>query len=334
MQYLKVSKSTKLIDVINIVGQDHIEDLLHLNNLERVPNLGKSFIKICNDVIANTEPVMTERKISILNRLSADEEIFEIACLMNEDSWKVMSSMSTFPNYLIIPDDIVVPPITDVIGGNGNISDIVFRRAITQMLDSEEVDPSIFNELSDTQPATIADSPDSYYNTPFEAFNIPWGKITLYSSLSEISMDFPCYPEVSGDGRTATYTQMPDLLYQYEPWYIYENSGPRQVVYKFHFHRDMWNGDHTRGGANKLIRFCEANCYPRYNGSSVHTSTVALYIDGSCAIHGIITNVSPEWSGPIGHDGWYLECNLSITIIEIANKPLNYDSVMNLPIIG
>lgn len=334
MQFLKVSKSTKLVDVIDKVGQAHIEDLLHLNNLDRVPTIGKSFIKICNDVINNTEPVLLERKISILNRLSADEEVFEIACLMDDDSWKVMSSIGTFPNCLIIPDDIVLPPISDVIGGNGNISDLVFRRAITQMIESGEVDPSIFNDLSDSQPATITNPLGPSYNTPFEAFNIPWGKITLYSSISETSMDFPCYPEVSGDHRNANYTTMPDLLYQYEPWYIYESSGPRQVTYTFHFHRDMWDGNHNTGGANRLIRFCQANCFPRYNGSSVNTSTVALYIEGKCAIHGIITNVSTDWSGPIGHDGWYLECRLSLSITEVANKPLNYDSVMNLPIIG
>ena len=51
-------------------------------------------------------------------------------------------------------------------------------------------------------------------------------------------------------------------------------------------------------------------------------------------INGILTDVSVDWSGPLGQDGWYLECTMTLSITEIARKPLNYDTVMNLPIIG
>jgi hypothetical protein len=335
MQFLKVNKNLKLFDLTNIVGQENIEDVLHVNELQRVPMIGKSFVDKCSKIIREDPVVSVERKINILNRLSADSEVFETACLMGEGGWKVMSSLGTFPNTLKMPDLVTLPTSSDIIGGSkSHTPDLVFSKATSQMAETGNVDPALFEEFSSSQQTSIVNTQSDYSSHKFEGFSIPWGKITLYSSLADESMDIPVYPETVSDGRSATYTQMPDLLYQYEPWYVYESSGPRTVTLRFHFHRDMWNGDHTKGGANKLIRFCQANCYPRYSGSSVYTSTVTLYINGSVFIHGILTDVSPDWGGPIGHDGWYLECDLNMTFTEIAVNPLNYDSVRKLPIIG
>ena len=147
-------------------------------------------------------------------------------------------------------------------------------------------------------------------------------------------IDFPVYPEELSDQRTANFDQMPQLLYQYEPWYLYTSSGPRQNTFTFIFHRDMWTGDHRNGGANILIRFCEANCYPEYRGSSVISSIVTLYVSGSALISGVLTEVNVDWSGPIGQDGFYLYCELQLTIIEVSPEVLNFTSVLNKPLIG
>ena len=147
-------------------------------------------------------------------------------------------------------------------------------------------------------------------------------------------MDFPVYPEELSESTLANYTQMPELLYQYEPWQLYQSSGPRSITFTFHFHRDMWTGDHRDGKANQLIRFCEANCFPEYNGSAVNIPIATMYIKGQAFISGVVTEVTKEWSGPLGLDGFYLECTLGISITEIAPQPLNYSTVRRLPLIG
>lgn len=337
MQYLKISPTTTLKELTDLVGADHIEDVLHLNELPRTPRVGQVFYERCRNIMGNgAMTVSTERKINLLGKLSADADVFEYCCLMGDSGWKVLDTINTLPGYLKLPDNMKLPPSDIVLGGSRNASEIIFKKAMDQMRIKEKVDSSIFNDLNTSNMPTILDQSSSVYNNSgiFGDFKIPWGKITLYSSLSDSSMDIPCYPEELNDSRKANYTELGDLLYQYEPWMLYQDSGPREVSYKFHFHRDMWNGNHLLGGANKLIRFCQANCYPRYNGSSVITSTVTLYINGSIAINGILTNVSVDWDGPLGQDGWYLECTMTLSITEIARKPLNYDTVMNLPIIG
>lgn len=335
MQFIKIDSTTTLKELTELVGAAHINDVLHLNELEWEPNVGRQFLSKCNEIMYTGDDVSVERKINMLGKLSSDADVFEHCCLMGDSSWKVMDVLGTIPGYLKLPDDCQLPPSDKVLGGTGNISDIIFRVAMLQMQTTGEVNPTIFSDLSSTNAPTLLNQANSLQsNGIFGDFKFPWGKITLYSSLSDSSMDIPCYPEDFSDSRKASYTELGDLLYQYEPWMLYQDSGPRQVTYKFHFHRDMWNGDHRLGGANKLIRFCEANCYPRYNGSSVITSTVTLYIDGRVSIHGILIDVSTDWDGPIGLDGWYLNCNMSLTITEISKKPLSYDTIMNMPIIG
>ena len=109
---------------------------------------------------------------------------------------------------------------------------------------------------------------------------------------------------------------------------IFLNIIINQITFNFHLHRDMWTGDHTDGNAARLVRFCEANCYPDYNGSAVITPTVSMYINGANIITGIMTDTKTDWRGPIGSDGFYLELNLSLTIVEVSPTPLNYRSVM------
>jgi hypothetical protein len=140
---------------------------------------------------------------------------------------------------------------------------------------------------------------------------------------------FPVYPENIDDGVSANYEEMNEMLYQYEPWKVYKSSGPRENTYTFVFHRDMWTGDHRDGSANNLIRGCEANCYPNFDGSLVNVPIVTLYIHGVNHITGVMTNCKVKWDGPIGLDGFYLKCELSFTITEISPQALNYNTVRN-----
>ena len=127
---------------------------------------------------------------------------------------------------------------------------------------------------------------------------------------------------------------MPDLLYQYEPWQVYDSSGPRSNTYTIEAHRDMWTGDHRDGKANEMIRFFESNLYARYSGSSVITPLVTLYVAGSSLITGVMTDCSVTWDGPIGLDGWYLHFKMNFTIVEVSQTALNYDTIKKMPLIG
>ena len=75
-------------------------------------------------------------------------------------------------------------------------------------------------------------------------------------------------------------------------------------------------------------------CYPYYNGSAVNTSIVTIYVKGKSLITGVLTEASDDWSGPIGLDGWYLECTLKLSITEVSVQPLSYSTMRNKGLIG
>lgn len=342
MQFLSISENTRLSELSDIVGSTRVDAVLSANRLTRSANIGQQFQELCNNCITdfltpdeegNVAEITQQRKVSLLNQYTGDSDIFEAAALQSDMGWILLSELGTFPQKLQMPPDITIPDSINVIGNGVPISETVYRRTIASLTtEPYEVDPGIFNSYSSIQPAIL--SSGTVPTSSFSEFPIPWGKITLYSSLSNSSVDFPVYPEEVSDSVKANYTEMPELLYQYEPWQIYTSSGPRSNTYNFKFHRDMWNGDHTTGGANELVRFCMANCYPEYKGSAVHTALVTLYINGEDLITGVMTEVSPKWSGPLGQDGWYLVCDLSITITEVSQQPLNFKSVKMKPLIG
>lgn len=339
MQFLKVDRKTKLQDLAQIVGARNVETLLHINGVNRVPYVGRAFIEACNKKVSEvTEDVPPARKVALLNSLTLDSDVFEMASLMSSYGWKLLSIANTLPGTMKIPESIRVPDSTDVIGNGQSVKSQIYLKAINGLQNPPHyIDPSIFNEYSTSKQAKILDSSGyngGYQADPMQWFRVPWGEVTLYSSLSDERIEFPVYPETMSDNARANYTTMPDLLYQYEPWQIYQSSGPRTQTFSFDFHRDMWTGDHRDGKANELIRACMANCYPEYQGSAVYTSTVTLYVAGSALISGILTDVNVNWDGPIGLDGFYLHCRLDITITEVSPKPLNYTSVRRKPLIG
>lgn len=335
-QFLKISEGTKLSDISDIIGPTNVEYVLATNNLSWQPNVGSEFYQLQSDAMNSSEDISWQRKSTILNTLTDSAEVFETASLLSESGWKVLASLDTLPNTLKIPGTITVPNSTDIIGDFTAIGGTIYEQAMQGLqTPPHTIDPSIFNEYSTIRPSQIVDVySNAQSSDTFQYFKIPWGEVTLYSSMDDESVDFPVYPEEPSDSRVANYTTMPEMLYQYEPWYVYNSSGPRTNSYKFKYHRQMWTGDESDGMSNKLIRFCQAQCYPNYNGSAVNGSQVTLYVAGQSLIHGIMTDVSVSFDGPLLSDNWYAYCELTLTITEIADQALTYDSVKELPTIG
>lgn len=338
MQFLSISRKTKLTDIANAVGSRNVESVLHLNDLDRAPNIGEKFAEKCAETIQDTADVTYDKKISLLNTLTSDADVFETAALTSSSGWKLLSSMNTLPGYLKLPETLRVPDSTAILGNDEVVSSTVYDKVIKCLTSiPHTIDPSIFSDYSPSRsvalPLTQYASGDG--SDPMQWFRIPWGEVSLYSSLSDTMMDFPVYPKELSDGVKANYTTMPDLLYQYEPWQIYTSSGPRSQSYTFDFHRDMWTGDHGDGKANELIRFCMANCYPEYRGSAVNTSLVTLYIAGKPLITGVMNDVNVNWDGPLGkRDNWYLHCTMELSITEVSQTKLDYNTMMTKPLIG
>lgn len=334
MQYISINKDTTLVDLADRVGDRNVETFLAINGLTRSPNVGEQFSIMVENILSTGSTVDWQRKSTILNKFSGDSDIFEKAALLDSNSWKVLDALETFPNRLKVPETITLPSASDILGNGQGVDSRVYENAMNSLANEPHtIDPGIFNQYSTIQNTQITGSV-SQTSTNTTLFNLPWGDITLYSSLAGDSIDIPVYPEELEDSVKANYTTMPDLLYQYEPWYVYQSSGPRSNSYTFHMHRDMWTGDHRDGKANELIRFCQAACYPEYSGSAVYSDTVTLYVKGSALITGILTAVNVKWSGPIGLDGYYLDFELVLDITEVSEQALSNSVVRAKSLIG
>ena len=368
MQYLLISKTDTLTTISKIVGSHNIDALLAENGLSRTPKIGQAWYEKVQIVINTSSEVTASRKSAILNTLTGSEEIFEKACLLDEDEWKVLSNLQAFPDALRIPESISLPYSSKVIGDSSSytaeistlgtvqaagrtsstassdttqsvtvsdpVSTVAYQKVMKGLKSSPTIDQSVFNTVNTSPGVTLNSKTKATSKTTSYSYNLPWGNIQMYSTLLKELMDFPAYPENLSTSRKATYTSMPDIIYQYEPWIVYQNSGPREQRFNFHFHRDMWTGNHLDGNANNLIRFCEANTFPDYEGSSVLTPLVRLYIDGSLFITGVITTTTVEWSGPLGLDNWYLDFNLSLVIQEISDMALDINTVRKMDLKG
>lgn len=342
MQLLEIDRNTKLSDLVRLVGSRNVEQMLAINGLQRTPKIGEAFHDLCyppedstNSSANLSDPgtQLWQRQAAILNKFCGDSDIFEKAALSSSSAWEVISKLGTLPMHLKVPETIKLPDSSAVLGNGIGVAKAVYNAAMSMLAaPGHYIDPVIFNEYSTLTNYTVVTQGNA--NSLFHEFNLPWGEISLYSSIADDSIDFPVYPEEFEDGVVANFTTMPDMLYQYEPWQIYTSSGPRQNKFTFKFHRDMWTGDHRDGMANKLIRFCAANCYPEFNGSAVNVPSVSMYVAGNNLITGVMTDCTASWDGPIGLDGWYLSCTLTLTIIEVSPQALDHNTVRNKPLIG
>lgn len=350
MQFLMTSKDMTLESLANRVGERNVDSMLNVNSLSRSVNIGKQFINRSNNTNGEID---YQTKINILNTLVSSSDIYEKAALGSERDWACLANYGCFSDAMKVPEDLLLPPAIDVLGSDNPISNAIYDQCVSSLTTTGSINPAIFAQdiIAGGTNYGVVDKKDTLnpqgrlsgqaFNSfsgsrisPFQNFKIPWGFITLYSSIEQISMEIPAYPEDISDGYKANYTQMPDMLYQYEPWQIYQSSGPRAVNFTFDLHRDMWTGDHTDGQANQLIRFCEANCFADYEGSAVHAPTVSLYINGSNFITGVMDSCSVDWYGPILTDGFYAAFKLVFNIVEVSPMRLNYSSMMKKGLIG
>ena len=335
MQLLSIPTNTTLLELSKLVGSRNVDTVLNANSLSRTPNIGKALLNKATAIMQDTTiDVSVQRKSTLLNTLTSDSDVFESTALLSTQGWRLMSSVGTLPNMLKIPETITLPDATNILGNHEPVKRSIYNKVMTQLRASGHIDPGVFNEYSSMRGSTFANT--TQVRPAMQWFNLPWGQITLYSSISKSSVDFPVYPSGLEDSKSGNYDTMPEMIYQYEPWQIYKSSGPRTITYEFNMHRDMWSGDHRDGKCNELIRFCEANCYPEFKWAAVNTAIVTMYIAGKAHITGIVTDVKTVWNeeSPIGLDGFYLHCNLHITITEVSATPLNYQRVLEKGLIG
>lgn len=324
MQHLSISRDATLSDLADIVGERNVDYVLNTNSLKRTVNIGDLLYKQ-----EDVQEIDNQQKIAILNNLVDSSDVFEKAALGDADDWYSLYMRGTFKYFIKIPDEIQLPQSVSILGNNEPVDNRIYSACMQDLRNGGDIDPKHFTEYSvDPFRTHGVTSSATGVSNPFQWFKLPWGKVSLYSSFSAQLVDFPVYPEGFSDGYSANYDEMPEMLYQYEPWKVYKSSGPRQNSYTFHMHRDMWTGDHRDGKANELIRFCEANCFPRYDGAAVNAPVVTLYINGNNHITGILTSCKVDWNGPIGLDGFQLELTLTLDITEISKQPLSYDTIL------
>ena len=336
MKYISISEDDTLVSLIQKVGINNIDQLLADNGLTRCPNIGEVWANKVRSTQATASNVDVSNKINILNSLIPNSDIYEMAALAGADTWKILETLNAFPSYLYVSDliETSIPESNNLLGNGISVDPSVYEAVNFQLLQDGTVDDAIFNNYrSDRIPTILSPNNRKNGSNPLSWFRIPQDDIILYSSIGG-SISIPAFPQEISDTRTANYGTMPDIIYQYEPWQLYNSSGPKMETYSFELHRDMWTGNHNDGKANELIRFCQAQCYPVYAGASVITPIVSLYISGGCVISGVMNNVDVKWDGPIGSDGWYLNLNLSFTITEVSQSALNYGSVSSKGLIG
>ena len=101
MQFLKITENTTFSDLVKKVGSRNVETILAKNNLSRTPKIGAA-LKALNDKVKSTtaSDVSWQKKSSVLNTFTQDSDIFEEACVLGEQDWKVLSTLGTFPNML------------------------------------------------------------------------------------------------------------------------------------------------------------------------------------------------------------------------------------------
>lgn len=334
MQYLTITKDMTLWQLANIVGERNLDAVLNANGLTRSYNIGEQFYNKIDELKSRSEDVDYQKKINVLNQFVGDSDLYEKAALGSEDDWAALAAYNCFTDAIKIPEEVKLPSSVGILGNGEPIAPSIYQQCTDSLLNpngeyAHQIDPTIFAEYNASYygGASVGDAGMAPSSELFQCFVIPWGEVCLYSTLGDEMLYFPVYPEELSDGVSANYDEMPEMLYQYEPWNVYKSSGPREITFTFNFHRDMWTGDHRDGNANKLIRACQANCYPRYDGSLVNTALVTMFIHDQNFITGIMTDCKVNWEGPIGLDGFYLKCELSITIKEVSPQALDYTTV-------
>ena len=115
MQFLQVPENMTLNTLRERVGSRNVDSVLNLNSISRIPVIGKALESLYNTTISETEAVNSQRKMTVLNTLTNDADVFETAALLDEDGWKLLSSKGTMPSMLRIPETITLPDASDIL---------------------------------------------------------------------------------------------------------------------------------------------------------------------------------------------------------------------------
>ena len=155
-QYLKIKETTKLSDISDVIGSTNTQYLLAGNNLQWQPNVGRQFYQLQSQTVQDSEDISWQRKSTILNTLTGSTDVFETASLLSESGWKVLSNLNTLPNTLKLPDTIVVPSSTDIIGDGLPIGRRTYEQAMDGLTNPPHtIDPAIFNDYSTIKSSQI-----------------------------------------------------------------------------------------------------------------------------------------------------------------------------------
>ena len=72
MKFLEINPQMTLSGLADIVGKSNVEDVLHLNGLERTPNIGQQYDKNCAAITAKHVSALEDpQPVSMLSAIAA-----------------------------------------------------------------------------------------------------------------------------------------------------------------------------------------------------------------------------------------------------------------------
>jgi hypothetical protein len=171
-----------------------------------------------------------------------------------------------------------------------------------------------------------------------DSYVLPNNYIYLYHTDEWLVL--PEYPDTISDKMNSTFGQT-NALSRTAPVYTYSNSGPREVNFQLHLHRDMLKDVNVdvsnlrveigEDYVDALIRSLQSIALPKYNAESkeVVPPMIALKLGNEIFVKGVVVGgVSIDYAKPIMDGDRYAQATLSFTVYEVT--PYDADSVAQL----
>ena len=170
MKFLKLSPTTKLSELDDRVGKKNIDTILHANQLTRTPDIGSQYAKNCNIIVTYNSDVTWQRKVSVLNSLTSDSDIFESAAVQGASGWKLLSTTGNLPGYITVSETIIIPDADDILGNGKHVFNKVYNRVLNALkTPPHTIPPDAFSEYSNINVSQFVD-PVNYGEMP-NSFN-------------------------------------------------------------------------------------------------------------------------------------------------------------------
>lgn len=117
MQYLTLEDNTTISSLSRLIGQHNVSSILAENSIPRVPNISEQWKKQCDYIIeTDSREITASQKIALLNGLTNSEDLFEKACLMDSNEWKIFATTHAFTDALKVPESLPLPT-SDLVSG-------------------------------------------------------------------------------------------------------------------------------------------------------------------------------------------------------------------------